>query len=40
MQKHALLYQYQYGYRKSHSMTLALIEKVDGIKSYIDQDGK
>ena len=37
LQKHALLYQYQYGRRKSHSTTLALIEIVDGIKSYIDK---
>ena len=37
LQKHALLYQYQYGFRKSHSTTLALIEIVDGIKSYIDK---
>ena len=36
LQKHALLYQYQYGFRKSHSTTLALIEIVDGIKSCID----
>ena len=37
LQKHALLYQYQYGFWKSYSMTLALIEIVDGIKSYIDK---
>ena len=37
LQKHALLYQYQYGFRQSHSTTLALIEIVDGIKSYIDK---
>ena len=37
LQKHALLYQYQYGFRKSHSTTLALIEIVDGIKSYTDK---
>ena len=36
MQKHALLYQYQHGFRKSNSTTFALIEIVDGIKSYID----
>ena len=37
LQKHALLYQYQDGFRKSHSTTLALIEIVDGIKRYIDK---
>ena len=37
LQKHALLYQYQYGFRKSNSTTLAIIEIVDGIKSYIDK---
>ena len=31
-----LLFQYQYGFRESHSTTLALIEIIDDIKSKLD----
>ena len=36
LQKHALLYQYQFGFREKHSTTLALIEIIDGIKNDIN----
>ena len=35
--KHYLLYQYQFGFRKSHSNTLPLFEIIDGIKYHIDK---
>ena len=37
LHKHALLYQYQFGFRENHSTTLALIEIIDGIKNNIDK---
>ena len=37
LHKHALLYQYQFGFREKHSPTLALIEIIDGIKNNIDK---
>ena len=37
LHKHALLYQYQFGFRKKHSTTLALIEIIDGIKNNINK---
>ena len=37
LHKHALLYQYQFGFRKIHSTTTALIEIIDGIKNDIDK---
>ena len=37
LHKHALLYQYQFGFREKHSTTLALIEIIDGIKNDIDK---
>ena len=37
LNKHALLYQFQYGFREKHSTTLALIEIIDGIKNDIDK---
>ena len=37
LHKHALLYQYQFGFREKHSTTLALIEIIDGIKNNIDK---
>ena len=36
LQKHALLYQYKFGFREKHSTTLALIEIIDGIKNDIN----
>ena len=36
LNKHMLLFQYQYGFRESHSTTLALIEIIDDIKSKLD----
>ena len=37
LHKHALLYQYQCGFRENHSTTSALIEIIDGIKNDIDK---
>ena len=37
LHKHALLYQYQFGFRENHSTTSALIEIIDGIKNDIDK---
>ena len=37
LHKHALLYQYQFGFRENHSTTTALIEINDGIKNDIDK---
>ena len=37
LHKHALLYQYQSGFRENHSTTTALIEIIDGIKNDIDK---
>ena len=37
LHKHALLYQYQFGFRENHSTTTALIEIIDGIKNDIDK---
>ena len=36
LHKHALLYQYQFGFRENH-LTTALIEIIDGIKNDIDK---
>ena len=36
IKKHSILFIYQYGFRKGHSATLALIDIVDNIKSHID----
>ena len=36
LNKHMLLFQYQYGFRESHSTTLALIEIIDDIKSKLN----
>ena len=40
LNKHMLLFQYQYGFRESHSTTLALIEIIDDIKSKLDKYGE
>ena len=37
LHKHALIYQYNYGFRVNHSTTLALVEIIDGIKNDIDK---
>ena len=37
LHKHALLYQYQFGFRENHSATYVLIEIIDGIKNDIDK---
>ena len=37
LERHELLYCYQYGYRKLHSTTLALIELTDSIRRLIDE---
>ena len=37
LHEHALLYQYQFGFREKHSTTLALIEITDDIKNNIDK---
>ena len=37
LHKHALLYQYQFGFRENHSTTTALNEIIDGIKYDIDK---
>ncbi|CAL4157377.1 unnamed protein product, partial [Meganyctiphanes norvegica] len=34
--KHNLLYNYQYGFRKGHSTTQALVELTDNLKTSID----
>ena len=36
--KYEILYKYQFGFRKGHSTTLALIEIIDNIKCAIDND--
>ena len=36
LQKHALLYQCQFGFREKHSTIFALIEIIDGIKNDIN----
>ena len=36
LNKHLLLFQYEYGFRESHFTTLALIEIIDDIKSKLD----
>ena len=36
LDKHMLLFQYQYGFRESHSTTLALIEIIDDIKTKLE----
>ena len=38
LNEHMLLFQYQYGFRESHSTRLALIEIIDDIKSKLDID--
>jgi len=35
---HNLLYDYQFGFRKNHSTTLALIDVVDEIFQHLDKD--
>ena len=37
MDKHNILFMYQFGYRKLHSTTLALIEITDKIKKWLDE---
>jgi len=36
LQKNSVLYQYQFGFRKNYSTSLALIEVVDSIIKYLD----
>ena len=36
MQKNSVLYQYQFGFRKNYSTSLALIEVIDSIIKYLD----
>lgn len=38
LQKHNVLYQYQFGFRKNHSTTLALIDVIDNIYKYLDNN--
>jgi len=38
LQQHNVLYSYQFGFRKYHSTTLALIDVVDGIYQHLDSD--
>jgi len=35
--KHSILHQYQFGFRKKHSTSLALIELLDSLYSHIDK---
>jgi len=36
LQKNSVLYQYQFGFRKNYSTSIALIEVVDSIIKYLD----
>jgi len=36
LRKNSVLYQYQFGFRKNYSTSLALIEAVDSIVKYLD----
>jgi len=36
LQRNSVLYQYQFGFRKNYSTSLALIEVVDSIIKYLD----
>ena len=38
IEKHKIIYIYQYGFRKKHSTTLALIDIIDRIRFYADQN--
>ena len=37
LMKHSILHQYQFGFRKKHSTSLALIELLDSLYSHIDK---
>ena len=37
LEKHKIMFDYQYGYRKLYSTTLALIEFTDNIIKYLDE---
>ena len=38
IEKHKILYDFQYGFRKNHSTALALIDIVDKIKFALDKN--
>ena len=40
LQKHSILYRYQFGFRHNHSTSLALIEVVDNILQHLDNNEK
>ena len=38
LMKNNILYKYQFGFRKNHSTELALIETIDTLRQYIDEN--